>query len=266
MNSHTHSDDAASIPPTVYAQLEALREADIVDLDTGLLHGLEFFGFEEATKWVRRNPVLLCDWLAGDLEPTNPDAVEQIDAEELAASAPTPRTHTRTDGNNPFEQQLLRYLNNIRHISPPEEVYYTRGSWRDVAHLTDEELALAEKFKTAVEREPDQLIENILSITEVEGNTHDVAFGFGYTTTRRINYPAEHIWVELNEKVVEVKLPDGPVPNSCESYLGVSVPLEIVRIITMENKQSNLLEEIVLGIHHQAKELADGIPISGRRR
>lgn len=218
------------VPPTVFAQLEALRKSGVVNRYSEVHAGLEHFGFEEARQWLETNPEMYLEGFTQGFVPTEPDNVEEIDPDELADSVadelPTP---TRADATTSNEQYLLDHLQSLRRFSERAETYYADGSWRETAPLTDEELELADLFEVAADSEPQQCYRNALLTAATFGESHDVAYVEGYVMANSFNSPIEHAWVELNGKVVELTFPEGPVPEDDATYLGIEFPVEDVK-------------------------------------
>jgi len=55
-NPQSSSSSSVRVPPTVYAQLEALRKSGIVNMYTEVHAGLSHFEFDEARQWLENNP------------------------------------------------------------------------------------------------------------------------------------------------------------------------------------------------------------------
>lgn len=136
---HSHSNGSIHIPPGIFAQLEALRKSGVVNMYTEVHAGLEHFGFEEARQWLEANPETYHEGLTRGFAPTDPNNVEEIDPSKLADSvADEPPTPTRADATTPNQQYLLDHLQSLRRFSERAEAYYSDGSWRETAPLTDE--------------------------------------------------------------------------------------------------------------------------------
>lgn len=219
-----------TLPSQVYAQLESLRKSRVVNMYTEVHAGLEYFEFEEARRWLEANPEMYVEALTQGFEPRDPDNVEEIDADELADSISSEsKTSTRTDADTPNEQYILDHLESLQRISERARVYYADGNWRKVAPLSDEELELVDLFKIGVDCQPRQAYRNALLVATSFGRTYDVVYVEGYVMTSSFNAPLEHAWVELNGKVIEVTLPEGPIPGSNTAYLGVEFSSEDAR-------------------------------------
>ncbi|WP_224333512.1 hypothetical protein [Haloprofundus halobius] len=218
------------VPPPVFAQLEALRESGVVNMYTEVHAGLEHFGFEEAREWLESNPELYVEGFTKGFAPTNPDAVEEIDSDALRESVPDePPSPTRADASTPNEQYLLDNLQGLRRFSERAEEYYSHGTWRETAPLTDEELELADLFDVAADCEPQMCYRNALLTAATFGESYDVTYVEGYVKTSSFASSIEHAWVELRGKVVELTFPEGPQPETDAAYLGVEFPVEDVK-------------------------------------
>lgn len=146
------SDDTVRVPPEVFAQLEALRESGHANMYTEIQEGLSHFDFGEARRWVEMNPQAYSDGLTRGFAPTNPDAVEPIDASTL--DVPTTSKATRDDASTTNEHLLLDYLADTRRLSEQGDTYYIDGEWRTTAVLTEEERDLAWLFDEGVDCQP----------------------------------------------------------------------------------------------------------------
>ena len=229
-SNHSSSSGRIRVPPTVFAQIQALRESGVVNMYTEVHAGLERFGFEEALRWIEANPELYVEGFMKGFAPTDPDAVEEIDSDALRESAPNePSTPTRADASTSNEQSLLDHLQSQRQISERAEAYYADGNWREIAPLTDEELELADQFDAAVDCEPRKCYRNALLTAATFGETHDVVYVEGYVKANSFLSPIEHAWVELNGKVVELTFPEGPQPETDTAYLGIEFSIEDVK-------------------------------------
>jgi len=227
---HSRSSESTRVPPTVYAQLEALRKSGVVNMHSEVHAGLGAFGFEEARRWLETNPELYCQGLTKGFKPTDPDAVETIDPEALADAVPDKQsTFTRGDASTPNEQYLLDHLASLRRFSAEADTYYVDGSWRKTAVLTNAERELAEQFDVAADCEPRRCYRNALTTAAIFGDTHDLGYVEGYVMTSSFASPIAHAWVELNGKVVELTFPEGPTPPSDAAYLGVEFTLDDVK-------------------------------------
>lgn len=226
----SNSNGNVRIPPTVFAQLEALRKSGIVNMFTEVHAGLHHAGFEEARRWLESHPERYSEGIKRGFSPTDPDAVEEIDPDPLRESVPDePPTPTRTDASTPIEQYLLDHLQSLRRFSERAEEYYADGSWRDTAPLTDEELDLVDRFDAAADFELRQCYRNALLTVAFFGESHDVTYVEGYVNTNSSSSPIEHAWVELNGKVLELTFPDGPQAEADATYLGVEFPVADVK-------------------------------------
>lgn len=228
-NGHSSSSGDVLVPPTVYAQLEALRQSGVVNMYTEVHAGLEHFGLEAARQWLEANPELYAKGFSNGFAPTNPAAVERINPDDIAAAVPDePPAPTRFDASTLNEQYLLDHLQSLRRFSDEADTYYTDGSWRTTRALTEEERDLADLFDVAADCEPRQCYQNAFLTAASFGRNHDLVYVEGYTQGDA-SVPIAHAWVELNGTVVELTFPDGPEPASNPAYLGVEFPLEDVR-------------------------------------
>ncbi|OAQ53966.1 hypothetical protein HTG_00115 [Natrinema mahii] len=229
-DSHSQPNGGIHVPPAVFAQLEALRKSGVVNMYTEVHEGLDHFGFEEARQWLEANPEMYPKGLTRGFVPTDPDDVEKIDPDNLVDSVadelPTP---TRADATTLNEQYILDHLQSLRRFSERAETYYADGSWRETAPLTSEELELTDLFEVAADCEPQQCYRNALLTAATFGESHDVVYVEGYVMANSFNSPIEHAWVELNGKVIELTLPEGPVPEDDATYLGIEFPVEDVK-------------------------------------
>lgn len=229
-STNSHSGSQVRVPPAVFAQLEALRNSGTVNMFTEVTEGLERFGFDEAREWLEANPETYFEGFTHGFEPTDPDAVEEIDPDALAESVTDERpTPTRNDASTPNEQYLLDHLGSLRRFATDADTYYTDGSWRETALLTDEERELADLFDLAADCEPRQCYRNALLTAATFGNAHDLVYVEGYVMADMVASPIAHAWVELNGKVVELTFPDGPEPAPDAAYLGIEFPLADVK-------------------------------------
>ena len=191
--------------------------------------GLEHFGFEEARQWLEANPETYHEGLTRGFAPTDPNNVEEIDPSKLADSvADEPPTPTRADATTPNQQYLLDHLQSLRRVSERAEAYYSDGSWRETAPLTDEGLELADLFDIAAGCEPRQCYRNALLTAATFGESHGGVYVEGYVMANSFTSPIEHAWVELSGKVVELTFPKGPQPDADAAYLGIELPLDDV--------------------------------------
>lgn len=238
----SNSNGNVRVPPTVFAQLEALRKSGIVNMFTEVHAGLHHAGFEEAMRWLESNPDQYSEGIKRGFSPTDPDAVEEINPDPLRESVPDePPTPTRTDASTVTEQSLLDHLQSLRRFSMRAEEFYANGSWRDTASLTDEELDLVDRFDAAADFEPRQCYRNALLTVAYFGESHDVTYVEGYVKTNSPSSPIEHAWVELNEKVVELTFPDGPQTEADAAYLGVEFPVADVKTKVFDERMAESL-------------------------
>lgn len=227
---HSPSSESIRVPPTVFAQLEALRKSGVVNMFTEVYDGLEHFGFEEALRWIEANPEMYGEGISKGIAPTDSDAVDEIDPDALRESVPDePPTPTRADASTLNEQYILDHLQSLRRFSQRAEAYYADGNWREIASLTDEELELADLFDVAADCVPRQCYRNALLTAATFGESHDVAYVEGFVNTSSLASPIEHAWVELNGKVVELTFPNGSQPELDAAYLGIEFPIEDVK-------------------------------------
>lgn len=227
----SRSNGNVRVPPTVFAQLEALRKSGIVNMYTEVHAGLDHAGFEEARRWLESNPERYAEGFKRGFSPTDPDAVEEIDPDPLSESVPDePPTPKRTDAGTRNEQYLLDHLQSLRRFSERAEEYYANGNWQNTAPLTDEELDLVNRFDAAADCQPQQCYRNALLTAATFGESHDVMYIEGYVKPNSFSTPIEHAWVELNGKVVELTFPDGPQTGANATYLGVEFPVADVKV------------------------------------
>ncbi|MFC6722850.1 hypothetical protein ACFQE1_00195 [Halobium palmae] len=228
-NPKTESSGTIAIPPQVYAQVEALRQSGIVNMVTEVHAGLNHFDFIEARQWLESNPERYLKGINRGFKPTDANAVEEMDPHVLADSIPDQRPpSSRGDATTFHEKRLLDHLESLRRFDTEANTYYEDGSWRETAPLTEEELELADLFDIAADCEPRQCYRNALLTAATFGESHDLQYVEGYVMANSFTSPIKHAWVELNEKVVELTFPEGPVPESNAVYLGIEFPVEDV--------------------------------------
>jgi hypothetical protein len=235
-NPRASASSSVRVPPTVYAQLEALRKSGIVNMYTEVHAGLSHFEFDEARQWLESNPDRYQQGFNHGFDPTDPDAVDPIDPQGLIDSLPEePPARTRDDATFRREKELLDHLESLRRFSDEADAYYRDGSWRGVAPLTNEELELAEEFIRTLDCRPQQSYRNALLTAATYGQSHDLVYVEGYVRPSSSTVPVAHAWVELNGKVVELTLPDGPDPSCTAAYLGIEFSAETAREKILED-------------------------------
>jgi len=229
-NHRPSSSGQVCVPPTVYAQFEALRKSGVVNMYTEVHAGLSHFEFDEARQWLENNPDRYQQGFDHGFTPTNPDAVDPIDPEVLADSISEEQpSYTRDDATCLQEKQLLDHLESLRRFSDEADIYYRDGSWREVAPLTDEELQLAKKFAASLDCQPQQCYRNALLTAGAFGQSHELVYVEGYVIPSSSAVPVAHAWVELDGKVLELTFPDGPGPSPDGAYLGIEFSPEDAR-------------------------------------
>ena len=228
----------ARVPPTVYAQLEALRQSGVANMFTEVRAGLRRFEFTEAHDWIGANPDAYADALQNGFVPTDPDAVEEIDPDVLrdAISDEPRQTRPDDDANTHYERHILDYLKGIRRLSEQAETYYSTGAWGETSPLTDEELQLAELFDKGVGFQQQDCYRNALLTAATFGEKYDVVYVEGYVMSDRLTTPIAHAWVEIEGKVLELTFPEGPQPETNAAYLGVEFSHDEVRSKVFEEK------------------------------
>lgn len=225
-----HNENQVRVPPTVYGQLEALRQSGVANMFTEVRAGLRRFDFTEAHDWIASNPETYADGLHNGFAPTDPDAVEEIDPDMLRDLISDESSETRRDdASTQHERHILDHLESKRRLSEQAETYYSTGEWRETTSLTDEELELAELFDKGVNCQHQECYRNALLSAASFGEQYDVVYVEGFTMTEELVTPIAHAWVELGGKVVELTFPDGPQPNPDAAYLGVEFPLDEVK-------------------------------------
>ncbi|WP_435317638.1 hypothetical protein [Haloarchaeobius sp. TZWSO28] len=225
------------VPPTVYAQLEALRQSGVVNMFTEVRAGLRRFEFTEAHDWIEANPETYADGFHNGFVPTDPEAVEEIDPDKLAEMvSDEPRLTRRDDASTHHERHILDHLESKLRFSEQAETYYSTGTWRETAPLTYEELKLAELFDEGVDCQNQQCYRNALLTAATFGEQYDVVYVEGYTMTDSLVTPIDHAWVEIEGKVLELTFPDGPQPETDAAYLGVEFSLDKVKSKVFDEK------------------------------
>lgn len=224
------SAEPIEIPSTVYEQLDALRRSGVANMFTEVRAGLERFGFTEARQWIQTHPEAYAHGISNGFTPTDPSTVDPIDPEMLADAVPEevpgPK---RTDASTVDEEKILQHLESIQRLSPQAATYYNDGSWRETASLTPEERELVDLFQTAVDCKAQQCYRNAMLLTASFGSKYDVAYVEGHVMSDSLVSPLAHAWVELNEKVIELTLPEGPEPETGATYFGMEFPYEEVK-------------------------------------
>jgi len=224
------------VPPTVYAQFEALRKSGIVNMYTEVHAGLSHFEFDEARQWLESNPDRYQQGFNHGFDPTDSDAVDPIDPQGLIDSLPDEQPScTRDDATCRAEERLLDHLESLRRFSEEADAYYRDGSCREVAPLTDKELEFTEEFDVTLDCQPQQCYRNALLAAGTYGQSHDIVYVEGYVIPRSFETPVAHAWVELDGKVVELTFPEGPEPHPNAAYLGVEFSAEAAREKILED-------------------------------
>lgn len=122
---------------------------------TEVCAGLRRFEFTEANDWIEANPETYVDGFRNGFVPTDPDAVEEIDPDVLRDLVSDESRQTRRDdASTHHERHILDHLESKRRLSEQAETYYSTGTWRETAPLTDKELQLAELFDEGVDGTP----------------------------------------------------------------------------------------------------------------
>jgi hypothetical protein len=225
------------VPPTVYAQLEALRKSGVANMFTEVRAGLRRFEFTEAHDWIGANPEAYADALQKGFVPTDPDAVEEIDPDVLRDSiSDEPRQTRSDDASTHHERHVLDYLRGIRRLSEQAETYYSTGAWGETSPLTDEEFQLTELFDKGVGCQQQECYRNALLTVATFGEQYDIVYVEGYVMSDRLTTPIAHAWVEIEGKVLELTFPEGPQPETNAAYLGVEFSHDEVRSKVFEEK------------------------------
>lgn len=116
------------VPPTVYAQLEALRQSGVANMFTEVRAGLRLFEFTEAHDWIEANPEIYANGFRNGFLPIDPDAVEEIDPDTLTDMvSDEPRETRRDDASTHHEHHILDHLESKRRLSEQAETYYSTG-------------------------------------------------------------------------------------------------------------------------------------------
>jgi len=192
--------------------------------------GLRRFDFTEAHNWIEANPETYAEGFRNGFVPTDPDAVEEIDPDVLRDSVSAEQRQTkRDDANTHHEHHILDHLESKSRFSERAETYYSTGTWRETAPLTEDELQLVELFDEGVDCQSQRCYRNALLTAATFGEQYDVVYVEGYTMTDPLVTPVDHAWVEVEGKVLEISFPDGPQPEADAAYLGVEFPLNEVK-------------------------------------
>jgi len=240
----SESIDPVEIPPTVYSQIEALRQSGVANMITEVRAGLRRFEFIEAAEWIEANPGRYAEAIHTGYKASNPDAVDEIDPELLAKStSKDSSTSERDDASTDREQRLLNHLEGKRHLSEQAETYYSSGTWRDTAPLSENDLELVDLFDRGVGFENCQCYRNALMTVATFGDTHDIVYVEGYVMADALHAPIDHAWIELDGKVVEITFPDGPHPGSNAVYLGVEFSVDAVKSKVFDEKVAEPLTD-----------------------
>ncbi len=222
---HTNPSSAVSVPPTVYAQIEAVRQSGVVNVHTHLVPALREFGFDEALSWLINNPSAGGLLLKHGMEPTSPRAVPDIDPDRLRAQV-TDVEFTKREPATVEQANILSYVEELIGLCDYAHGYYTDGTWRTVAELTDDERKEAERLIKVLDCVPNSCYRNAQLVTA--GKRGELAYVEGFVLPGDTRNPLEHAWVEMNGKVVELTLPSRPQPTPEATYFGKSFSYESV--------------------------------------
>lgn len=220
---------AVHIPPSAYAQLEALRASGVVNMATEVIEGLDYFEFDEARAWIQSNPEKYVHSLSVGLTTTDPGSVPEIDPADLRSAVQTPDLERRKDASTVGEQRILDYLWGVRGVSGEAVEYYRDGSLRNTGRLSDSQRELALAISETITPLPNRAYRNALVAVASLGDKYPLTYAEGYVLRDKGRSPIAHAWVESEGDVLEVTFPEGPETSDEDVYFGKPFSLKAVR-------------------------------------
>lgn len=225
----TDSAAAVTVPPRVYEQIDALRRSGKVNMVTEVMEGACQFGFSELREWIPSNPYAYKRGIFQGFEPSDPEAVEEIDLNSLSTSSTQPAdVPERTDATSPDERQILSHLEGLIGVSDSATEYYIDGSWRDTTSTSEDAQEMKELINRAVDPQPQQAYRNALMAAGSVGQFHDITYVEGFVHDETMLVPMAHAWIEYEGSVLELTLSDESELTGSRTYFGKSFSTQVV--------------------------------------
>jgi hypothetical protein len=137
---------------------------------------------------------------------------------------------------------ITEYLDRLRDLDRESHCYLEHGTNRPTRPLTDTERERAEHFIRTHELQQKQCWRNaqLIALTYPK-----FTYGEGYVCSDNVPIPIHHAWVEADETVWELTIPERPEIPENGVYFGITVPdTELRTILNQRDTATSLVTEL----------------------